>query len=250
MRRLLFVVATLVLSLIALEAASALLLQIASGRFESPRSLSQSRDDLAATEGRSLRRGRSRPSDSSVVHPYLGFTLDPDRQGPRIDADKRHPISAWGFLDSRSPIRKRRADNLIVGIFGGSVAYWLSDRGIDPLLQELRAIPRFAGRQISVVRLALGSYKQPQQLMTLSYLLSMGAEFDLIINLDGFNEVVLPSVSNIPNGTFPFYPRDWHQRVEDIPSRRELEAHGSIVYLRSRRRRPPIDSKQRPCAGA
>ena len=32
-------------------------------------------------------------------------------------------------------------------------------------------------------------YKQPQQLMAYNYLLSLGAEFDAVINIDGYNVI-------------------------------------------------------------
>jgi hypothetical protein len=42
----------------------------------------------------------------------------------------------------------------------------------------------------------LGGYKQPQQLLILDYFLAIGQEFDLVINIDGFNEVVLSNINN------------------------------------------------------
>jgi hypothetical protein len=39
-------------------------------------------------------------------------------------------------------------------------------------------------------------YKQPQQLIVLAYFLSLGQEYDLVINIDGFNEVALGSRSH------------------------------------------------------
>src|SRR4030095_13628597 len=39
-------------------------------------------------------------------------------------------------------------------------------------------------------------YKQPQQLLVLSYFLSIGQTFDLVLNIDGFNEVALGSLNN------------------------------------------------------
>ncbi len=65
----------------------------------------------------------------------------------------------------------------------------------------------------------MGGYKQPQQLFTLAYFLTLGAHFDLVINLDGFNEVALPPTENTPKGVAPYFPRNWYGRVglmEDI----------------------------------
>jgi len=33
-------------------------------------------------------------------------------------------------------------------------------------------------------------FKQPQQLQVLTYFLSVGQEFDMVVNIDGFNDVV------------------------------------------------------------
>jgi hypothetical protein len=39
-------------------------------------------------------------------------------------------------------------------------------------------------------------YKQPQQLLVLSYFLSRGQQFDAVINIDGFNEIALASIND------------------------------------------------------
>jgi hypothetical protein len=78
--------------------------------------------------------------------------------------------------------------------------------------------------------------KQPQQLMALTYFLSLGARFEVVINLDGFNEVVLPSVNNIKQGVFPFYPRAWNYRVGGLADRAYLREAGRLVSMEDRRR--------------
>ena len=63
---------------------------------------------------------------------------------------------------------------------------------------------------------SLGGYKQPQQLLTLAYYISLGAEFDTVINIDGFNEVALPPIHNIPKNIYPFYPVGHYLRTSDL----------------------------------
>jgi hypothetical protein len=63
---------------------------------------------------------------------------------------------------------------------------------------------------VEVVRLALGGYKQPQQLMLLSHLLALGERFDAVVELDGFNEIVLPIVENVPKDVAADFPRSWY----------------------------------------
>jgi hypothetical protein len=49
-----------------------------------------------------------------------------------------------------------------------------------------------------VVKATIGGYKQPQQLMALNWFMALGGEFDIVINLDGFNDVALPALENVP----------------------------------------------------
>jgi hypothetical protein len=106
-----------------------------------------------------------------------------------------------------------------------------------PLLETaLEGLPRFRGRDVQVLSLAAGGYKQPQQLMVLTYLLSLGAHFDVVVNLDGFNEITLPIRENLADGVNPFYPRAWRYRLGE-GSRDELEARGAAVVIDDLRRR-------------
>ena len=117
------------------------------------------------------------------------------------------------LLDEKDPIQKKHKDKLIVGVTGGSVAFFLSMKGRDALVKELQKHSKFAKKKIEIVRIALGGFKQPQQLMTLNYLLSIGSEFDIVINIDGFNEAALPLSDNVPRNIFPFYPRNWFEQI-------------------------------------
>jgi hypothetical protein len=67
-------------------------------------------------------------------------------------------------------------------------------------------------------------------LLSLAYLLSLGVHFDVVVNLDGFNEVALP-LENISKGVFPFYPRNWFRRVGGVDSTmvRLMEKHALMV---------------------
>jgi hypothetical protein len=120
----------------------------------------------------------------------------------------------WGYLDSEGPLRRRASGKVIVGILGGSVAECFSVEGADKLAAELRKIDRFANKEIEFVRLAVQGHKQPQQLLTLTYLLSIGAEFDVVINIDGFNELFISIFENYERGVVPTYPMEWDLRVQ------------------------------------
>jgi hypothetical protein len=155
----------------------------------------------------------------SVFHPYLGFTCNPEvdrRTIAKTPAEKRIPVNDFGFLDFTPPIHKRSPDKFIVGIVGGSVAWFVSAEGAEALTRVLRESPRLRDKEIVLVRIALPAYKQPQQLLTLSYFLSLGAEFDAIVNIDGFNEIRTHALGNGATGIFPPYPHAWAIRMERL----------------------------------
>ena len=80
----------------------------------------------------------------------------------------------------------------------------------------LSGIPRFKERRIALVNMAHGGWKQPQQLLALSWMLALGGELNVLINVDGFNEVALDGAENAKRGVFPAYPRGWAVRVDDF----------------------------------
>jgi hypothetical protein len=89
------------------------------------------------------------------------------------------------------PVARTNERQFLVGVFGGSVARYFCDRGMPRLTEALRRDSRFAQRDIVSLCYSHEGYKQPQQLLVLSYFLSIGQELDLAINIDGFNEVAL-----------------------------------------------------------
>jgi hypothetical protein len=150
------------------------------------------------------------------VHPYVGYVAQPpttvggDTNGRR----RNYPVSPYGYADRASPIRTRDPEKVIIAITGGSVAWSFHMHGADRLRARLLQDPAFRGKSIEFVNLAVSGYKQPQQLMTLNYLLVLGAQFDTVINIDGFNEAALYEAENAPHHVFPAFPRSWHLRVE------------------------------------
>ncbi len=165
-----------------------------------------------------------------MVHPYLGFVMEPGSQLP----DQRFDQAAaqYGFTRSLAPLFHQPDPGLfVVGVVGGSVANIFATTGVRALREELRKSPRVAGKRIVVVNAAVPGFKQPQQLLTLSYLLALGAHFDLVLAIDGFNEVALPAAENMPLGVFPAYPRSWLSLVGEYDE--ELrQALGELAYLR------------------
>lgn len=144
-----------------------------------------------------------------VLHPYLGFVRNPELErhvfNSRVVSE---PVNEFGFFGP-SPLESTDAETLRIVITGGSVATDLYLRSSETLRKALQESPALAGKRIQILCLALGGMKQPQQLLALEYFLSLGARFDMVINLDGFNEIALPFAENIPVGLPVSSPRSW-----------------------------------------
>ncbi|MCB2220134.1 MAG: hypothetical protein KQI35_07035 [Bacteroidetes bacterium] len=133
-----------------------------------------------------------------LLHPYLGFVSIP-----------RAGYNQYGF-PGPDPITQKDDQTLNICITGGSVAKQLYQFTKDRIKTNLQNHPAFKNKKIHIVLLALGGFKQPQQLLSVNYFMTLGAQYDIVINLDGFNEIVLPYSDNLPFGVFPSYPRHWN----------------------------------------
>ncbi len=172
--------------------------------------------------------------EPTSLHPYLGFSLT-----PRVDeqiGSGTVTMDEIGFSPYGGEVfRSRDPDTVIVGIVGGSVAHnFGAGNGATILSQMLQRDEHFKGKAFRFTTMALGGYKQPQQLIALNYLLVLGAQFDIVIDLSGFNEVTLPFHENIPVGLHPLYPRSWHLLAGDLSSH-HLGLIGRIAWLRQLR---------------
>jgi len=168
-----------------------------------------------------------RVDPEQVVHPYLGYV----RQPPEAALGTRS-LENLGFAGPF--VRDPDPEEAVIGIFGGSVAEdFARDGGVEAVFEELRDLPRFAGRRPVVVRAAQGGYKQPQSALALTYLLSLGLHFDVVILLDGFNEIALPEVDNVPLGVFPLYPNLWPLRIANLDVDTAMrERIGELAWLK------------------
>ena len=181
------------------------------------------RDEVLATYGPA--KNETSAARSEAPHPYLGYVRNPDRQ---------ETVSEFGY-PSDTPLFTRRADDrVIVAVVGGSVAFHFAKQGMPAVFARLEDETTFAGKEFVLVNLAVGGYKQPQQLMTLNYLLALGFEFDVVVNLDGFNEVALHPAENARKHVFPIYPSNWYARVDDIPDNRLRTLMGEAAVVEDR----------------
>jgi hypothetical protein len=168
-----------------------------------------------------------------ALHPYVGFVDAPGADRPGAVRRRRPVRNRFGWPREQDPLLRRAPDRLVVAILGGSVAGGFAGHGAQVLERTLRALPRFAQRRFVFVPIALAGYKQPQQLLAVTWLLSLGGQFDLVVNLDGFNEVALHPAENARTDTFASYPRQWHYLLAELPERPLDE----LSYERVRRTR-------------
>ncbi|MBZ0268428.1 hypothetical protein K8I85_09760 [bacterium] len=231
-RRLAFGAALLVLVALATEGIS-----FALGRIVLRDAPAATRDPEAPAPD--LKAGRERAGlgfqdPAMSLHPFLGYVYTPPRPG----ADGPPPgisISADGFLDDRPAVRKRAEGRLVIGILGGSVAGQLGSFHLAHLEDALAAIEGFRGKELDFVRLGMPGYHQPQQVIQVASILAQGGEFDVLINLDGFNEVAVPAALNAPQGAHPLFPMNWSMVALDAPDPRVRRALGAIAYLKEER---------------
>jgi hypothetical protein len=114
-------------------------------------------------------------------HPFFGYTYKENLKN----------TNNYGFnCPYDYPLEKENKNWYIIGIFGGSVADNFYREGTEWLTAKLKRHPYFADKEIIYLNYAMGGYKQPQQMQILTYFLSIGQQLDIVINIDGFNEVI------------------------------------------------------------
>ena len=140
---------------------------------------------------------------ADVLNPYFGpshrsgipFDVPPELREPGRDAP-RVATNNFGFVSPYNFPIDRGNNEFIIGIFGGSVSVWFCQVGVQHLLDDLRQHEFFKARTLVPLCMAHEGYKQPQQALILAYFLSIGQPFDLVINIDGLNEVALSPINN------------------------------------------------------
>ncbi len=133
--------------------------------------------------------GESSPrASSATIHPFYGF-------------EDRYDLH--GVL--RYFEQERKEEDYVVVILGGSVASVQANRQDNTFRAAVAGGRGIDENQVKILNSAHGAYKQPQQVMALSFLLSQGFVPDVVINIDGFNEVAI-SAHNASLGVRPEYP--------------------------------------------
>jgi len=222
-KRMIFAITLLVAAVLFLELASWFMYLAVRGRRFSYSEMKEAMTDaagvdlMAASEMEEDALGEFHWGDFiEVTHPYVGYVANPKNKGIAI--------SDHGFISDIDSIQKRSKDTIIIGISGGSFARQMYTYARTTLVETLAPLEK----EVVMVNMGMGGYKQPQQLAALTYLLALGAEFDIVVNLDGFNEVALPYAENLRKGVFPAFPRGWYYRVANL---NELDVMTKLARL-------------------
>jgi len=142
------------------------------------------------------------PSQRLALHPYVGFESVADREA--VAGQLRFLRAHEGDLP------------FTILVLGGSQARIFCDRehngGSDALVEELRRGWGDPDRGVEVIGHAREAYKQPQQVMLLVHLLALGLEPDVVVNIDGFNEVAIGLLNHVTglDPSFPAHPQWSH----------------------------------------
>lgn len=162
---------------------------------------------------------------SRGISPYFGF---PEKIGGE-------QINNYGFTAAKN---KKRIDypytpapgEFVVAIFGGSVASGFCQDEAEYLEEALALHPDLKGRTPVVLNFAAGAVKQPQQLFYLNYFLGLGQKFDLVINIDGFNDVP-GAVANRYHGFHPAMPQAMLLKSFDVMTSVPRLDRASLKYF-------------------
>src|SRR5262245_21513492 len=233
-KRWLFTLFVVLLLYGAAEAGALVAFRLADGRAFGYSRLQRERKRVLALDPADEETPEDGKGEVYMPHPYLGMVLNPDYKG-RLGGYS--PINQFGFCGEPPALHRRSPDKVIVAVTGGSVASMFTHQSSALLARRLLDSPRYAGKKIVFVNLAVPGHKQPQQVMALNYALAMGAEFDLLVNLDGLNEVALYPQDGLAKGSHPLFPSGYWYMVSKMPDRTSQQLRGEIAYLREKRSR-------------
>jgi hypothetical protein len=170
------------------------------------------------------------------LHPYTGFHLE---------GNEELVESALDFLAS-----DEGSAAFTIVLLGGSVATIFASEEMqahEQVEERLEAGGRF-GARVEVLPFACPAHKQPQQLEMLAYLLSLGARPDMVLALDGYNEVFV-GPANLVDGLPLGYPSYSYWVHLAGAKKLDQEALDLMLAIRERQREASAEAG-RALAGA
>ncbi|MCE9594184.1 MAG: hypothetical protein K8S98_08320 [Planctomycetes bacterium] len=178
------------------------------------------------------------------AHDAPAGSAPPTNDGAAVDATRTetlHPYLGVDLVASRERLRReleatQRDDGFDVFVLGGSTATDFVGAGAETLAALLTNASGLSSGPVRVWGEGRSTFKEPQQANELAYALTFGVRPDLVIVIDGFNDVAL-AVENGWEGTHPLYP--WAPRWVALAGSgmRDPKTLDRMLALRERRAR-------------
>lgn len=157
--------------------------------------------------------GPARGAEATVApHPYVGYVGRPGSAVRYFTLGDGSPVyNEYGMLSARDRAFPSRTgpDRLVIGVLGGSVAELFANTQEAVLERYLRQFVPGFDREVVMISLGTGGWKQPQGLYELEYALLLGFQFDVVVAIDGFNDLVFATL-NAKDGIQPVFPSGYH----------------------------------------
>lgn len=181
-----------------------------------------------------------------AIHPYVGYVFDADfEREPRLSVGGPDALH-YGFSLAEPGVFFEPDDRrLVIAVTGGSVAFNVGRRFGDHIRDVVARGLADDFDRVVVVNAAIPGHHQPQQLLLVNYLFTLGAHFDIVANLDGFNEIALVPEENLSTGVAGFFPYAWYFKSAGLGGEERLAA-AEMLLLEQRRRQLAASFTRRP----
>jgi hypothetical protein len=190
---------------------------------------------LALLDASQRQRDQNQELSTWVIHPYYGFVANPTLANSS-EFGFSMPINEFGFFGSEDQIQKGDPEKLVVAVIGGSVAAAFGFHASAALKTALQNVPAFQRKNIVVLDLGNGAFKEPQGVIIINDIISRGGHIDLLIALDGFNEIALPEAHGyVTHRISPTYPNSWPALVDSHLSREQMNYLGKAGLAKDAR---------------
>lgn len=165
-----------------------------------------------------------------VLHPLFGYV-----QNPRKDNTNNFGFQTpCDFELTEDGYRLRGVDpdkTVVVGVFGGSFAFFTAEMAGDYLAKRIRAL--VPGKDVRIVNFSHGGYALPQSAFVFAYFRSL---LDVAVFIDGLNEV-WNFIGNNKAGCPPEYAKATHYKYRTSVDEMEASRFARTVRLLELRRR-------------
>ena len=138
----------------------------------------------------------------SFLHPFHGYVSKELNDGRRLLPGQRRG------RDVAVP-RHGQGDALVIAVIGGSVADDVAGQLRTVLHRRISEFGPHRPAEPTLVNLANPGFHQPQQAMVLANMIASGARLDIVVNLDGFNDVSVPGYQARVLGPYGLVHRTW-----------------------------------------